>query len=278
MSELVYLIERAALGLYLLCGVSFLFSLRRWMMAQGELRRAEFELERELSMRKQASAMTWTIGTVEVALAVFAIANVVAPTLRADALDARGIAATQPDTSEFRTATPGGKGEDVDEMFATVTAQAAAGEGGPNLLLTPVPTATAVGTIVPEVQAVATEGCDTDQAKLHIPANGQQVFDSITIEGQAWTENFSSYKFEIAGDSTAGGQFAPIGNIGTTAVREQGILGQVSLAGLQEGVYKFRLVVFDNTTSMKAFCSVNILLTSRPPTVTPPGGGAAPTG
>ena len=275
MSEFVYLIERAALGLYLLCGMSFLFSLRRWMIAQGDLRRSEFELERELAIRKQSSAVTWTLGVVEVALAVFAIANVVAPTLRSDALEAKGVVANEPDTSEFLTATPGGTGQEVDAMFATVTAQAAAGAGGPNLLLTPIPTATSVGTIVPEVQAVATEGCDTDQAKLQVPANGQQVFDALIIEGTAWTDNFSSYKFEISGDAT-GGQFAPIGNIGTTAVREQGVLGQVPLAGLQPGVYQFRLAVFDNTTTLKAFCTVNVMLTLRPPTATPPGGGVVP--
>jgi hypothetical protein len=273
MSELVYLIERLSIGLYFLCGFSLLISVRRWMLAQGELRHAEFELERELALRKQAAAVTWTLGVVELALALFAVANVVAPTMRADALEARGLAPSTEDTTEFRTATPGGTGQEVDSMFATVTAQALAGGGGPSLLLTPVPTATSVGTMVPEVEALATEGCDTDQAKLQIPANGQQIFDFVTIEGRAWTESFSSYKFEISGAVT-GGQFAPIGNTGTAPVREQGVLGQVPLAGLQEGVYRFRLVVFDNTATLKAFCTVNVLITRRPPTATPPGGGA----
>jgi hypothetical protein len=273
MSELVYLIERIAIGLYLVCGVILLASVRRWWLAQSRLRAAEFELERELALKEQAGAVTWVIGMVEVILGVVAVALVVAPTVRADSLNAAGTANTAIDTQPgvFMTATPGGTGEDVENMFATVTAQAIAGVAGPSILLTPVPTATPVGTIIPDLGDP--EGCDSDNAKLHIPANGQVIFDTVIVEGQAWAENFSAYKFEIAGPST-GGQYAPIGANQTTPVREQGVLGQVALAGIQPGDYKFRLVVFDNTATLTAYCSNNVRVTFRPPTVTPPGGAA----
>ncbi|MBX3065595.1 MAG: hypothetical protein KF726_21645 [Anaerolineae bacterium] len=274
MTELIYLIERASLGLYLVCGAVLLLSLRRWLIANGRLRAAEFELEREMARSQQSSALTWGIGMIEVALAVFAITYVVAPTVRSDALSASGVVATSGDQAPetFQTSTPGGSGAEVDDMFATVTAQAMAGSGGPVLLLTPEDSPTPVGTIEPDLGTV--EGCDTDQAKLLVPANGQVLFDSVTVIGQATIDSFSSYKFEIAGDST-GGQFAPIGAVGTSPMVQQGILGQVALAGIQPGIYRFRLAVFDSAAALRAFCIVNVRITERPPTITPPGGGGA---
>lgn len=211
---------------------------------------------------------------IEFALAVFAITYVVAPTIRADALAASGAAVADSQAPQtFITATPGGSGEEVDAMFATVTAQALAGAGGPNLVLTAVDSPTPVGTIVEGLGDI--EGCDTDQARLQVPANGQVIFDAVTVIGQANTDSFSSYKFEIAGPTT-GGQFAPIGTGGTSPVAEQGILGQVPLAGIQPGIYRFRLAVFDSTATLRAFCIVNVQIRERPPTQTPPGGGAPP--
>ncbi len=272
MSELVYLIERISIGLYFLCGVVLLFSLRSWFIAQGRIRVAEFELERELAGRQQSVAITWGLGVIEVALAVFAITYVVAPTMRADALLASSAVVTSDNNQvpeNFTTSTPGGSGEEVDAMFATVTAQAAAGSGGPVLLLTAVDSPTPVGTIVDGLGDI--EGCDSDNARLQVPANGQVIFDSVTVIGQANAAGFSSYKFEIAGPTT-GGQFAPIGTGGTSPVIEQGILGQVALAGIQPGIYRFRLAVFDSAAALSAFCIVNVQIRERPPTITPPGG------
>jgi hypothetical protein len=270
MSEIVYLIERISVGLYLVCGVVLLASLRRWLIAQGRLRAAEFELERELAQREKAGALTWTLGMIEVILGIVAISSVVAPAMRTDALNASNTANTAAGQPEvFTTATPGGSGAEVDAMLATVTAQAAAGDSGALILLTPVPTATPVGTIIPDLGT--SEGCESDRAALLIPANGQVLFDVVTVVGTAWTENFSAYKFEIAGPAT-GGQFAPIGVNQTSPVREQGILGQVALAGIQPGDYQFRLAVFDNAATLRAYCTNTVRITLRPPTATPPGG------
>jgi hypothetical protein len=205
---------------------------------------------------------------VDVALAVAAIATVVAPTMRQDILErASGQSNSAPEN--FETATPGGTGEEMDDMLATVTAQVAAGGGGPALQLTAAPSTTPVGTIIAGLGDA--EGCDSDQARLEIPANGMRTFDTLTVRGTAFTDNFAFYKFEMNGPST-GDQFVPVGVNQTSPVRELGALGQVSLAPFQFGQYKFRLAVFDNTTALKAFCTVNIMITERPPTATPPGG------
>lgn len=268
MTDVVYLIERLSPGLYLLCGAIFVLALRRLMMARGEMRLAEFELERELARSRQSGAITLALLIVEVALAVFAISTVVAPTMRQDIVaQSSGQPGSVPE--DFRTSTPGGTGEEMDAMLATVTAQVVAGSGGPALQLTAAPSATPVGTIIAGLGDP--EGCDSDEARLEVPANGMRVFDTLSVAGTAFTDNFAFYKFEMSGPST-GDQFVPVGVNQTSPVRELGALGQVSLAPFQFGQYKFRLAVFDNTTALKAFCMVNIMITERPPTATPPGG------
>ena len=151
----------------------------------------------------------------------------------------------------------------------TVTAQALAGEQGQILLLTPVASATPVGTILPGYPTPV--DCISADASLLVPATGQVVFDSLTIMGTANVANFAFYKFELSGPST-GGSFAPILGERTSPVTEQGVLGQIPLSPFQPGDYDFRLAVFDNTGELRASCTVRIIIRERPPTATPPGG------
>ncbi len=277
MSKLAFFIEQIANGLYFICAVGLLFSIRSFLISRRKLWAAEFELEREFAFRQQANAITWTFGIIEIALAIFAIATVVAPTLRSDVIVNPAVQnpiAEQP----FVTFTPGGDGlaadgttqGNIDTMFLTVTAQVAAGQGGDlQILVTPTPAPTPVGTIIPGMPTPM--GCSSAEAYLQIPANGQVLFDSITVIGTAQTANFASYKFEMNGPST-GNSFAPVGGDKTSPVPNVGVLGVLPLAGFQPGTYLFRLAVFDNTTASKASCTVTVILRERPPTATPPGG------
>jgi hypothetical protein len=277
MTKIVYLIESVAPGLYLICAFGILLSMRLLMTSRGELRIAEFELERELARRRQADAITRTIGLIEVALAIFAIANVVAPTMRADVVPDAASVNIAPTYAPFHTSTPAGAGgaapgaaNPIDSLMLTVTAKAASDSGGGvTILATPTISPTPVGTINPDAPKVL--GCDTPNATLEVPANGQVVFDSLTVIGTAFTSNFSVYKFEFNGPST-GNAFTPYGGDKTVAVTQKGVLGQLSLNGFQPGAYEFRLTVFDNTQSLRASCMVNIDIVERPPTATPPGG------
>jgi hypothetical protein len=277
MTRLAFFIEQVAYGLYFLCAIGLLYSFRSFLKSRHKLWAAEFELEREFARRQEANAITWTLGIFEIMLAIYAIATVVAPTLRSDVITVNPIGPNPLDNQPFVTLTPGGDGSDaadgtpagsIDSMFLTVTAQVAAGEGGIQLLITPTTATTPVGTIIPG--APTPMGCNSADASLQVPANGQVVFDSLTVMGTANTANFASYKFELSGPST-GNSFAPFGGIKTSPVPELGILGQLSLNGFQPGNYLFRLAVFDNTTALKASCTVTISLRDRPPTATPPG-------
>src|SRR5262249_3868624 len=125
LTRVVYFVENIAPGLYLLCAFGILLSSRTLMVSRGELRAAEFELERELARRKQANAITQTLGLIEVILAVFAIAHVIAPTIRSDILPAGIPLNIAPTSAPFYTSTPGGDGKDagsggvIDSMMLT---------------------------------------------------------------------------------------------------------------------------------------------------------------
>lgn len=268
MTGLVYLIERIAPGLYFFCAAMLLFWLRRVFLARRRLAMVEFELERELAEEQQARAITWTLGTVEIALAIVAIAHVIAPTLRADLVrggDGAGPAAAP---TRFMTSTPGGDGNEVQAALQTVTAQALEGQGI-QILLTAVASPTAVGTIVEGYPTPA--DCNSPEAQLEIPTTGQVLFDSVTVVGTANVANFAFYKFELAGPST-NGAFAPILGEKTSPVPEKGVLGQLPLSPFEPGNYQFRLAVFDNTGTLRASCTVAVVIRERPPTPTPPGG------
>jgi hypothetical protein len=140
------------------------------------------------------------------------------------------------------------------------------GSGGQNqILITPTLAPTAVGTINPDAPKAL--GCDTPGATLQVPANGQTIYDSLTVRGTASVPNFSLYKFELSGPST-GGSFTPVGDK-TAAMPQLGTLGQLNLNAFQPGSYKFRLAVFDTTGTLKASCTVNVELRARPATATP---------
>ncbi len=282
MNGLVFLVEQSARGLYLFwAGILLLFPLRSLMNSRRKLRAAEFELEREQALREQASAITWTFGIIEIMLAIYAIANVIAPTLRSDVISGGSSGPAAFIDQPLVTSTPGGDGSAVNDqgtpigndsiaaMMLTVTAAAAQGDGGPQIVVTPTVSPTPVGTIIPGMPTPI--GCNSPEASLEVPANGQVLFDSVTVIGTANTSNFAYYKFELSGPST-GNSFAPYGGDKTTAVKSKGTLGQLVLSPFQPGQYSFRLAVFDNTNSLRASCTVQVLIRERPPTATPPGG------
>jgi len=278
---MVFFLEQIANGLYLVCAAAILLSLRSLLLSRRELWAAEFELEREQAQRRQASAITWTLGMIEIILMIYAIAHVVAPTLRNDLISS-GNGPGAPIDVALVTSTPGGDGmlvnaqgtplgsDSIGAMMLTVTAAAQSADGGPALVATPTISPTPVGTIIPGMPAPV--GCTTPDAWLEVPANGQVIFDSLTVIGTANVPNFAFYRFELNGPST-GSNFAPFGGDKTTSVVKKGVLGQLVLSPFQPGQYTFRLSVFDSHNTLKASCAVQVFIRERPPTVTPPGGG-----
>jgi hypothetical protein len=112
-TRIALLIQTVQPVLYLLGALALLLSMRTYIISRHDLRIAEFELERELARRKEANAITRTLAFVELLLAVFAIANVVAPSLQLEPLNPDNPALAglaQPTFAPFYTSTPGGNG------------------------------------------------------------------------------------------------------------------------------------------------------------------------
>jgi len=238
-----------------------LLAARRLAKARGEVRGTQFELERDMARYRQSNAVTTLILLVEMALIVFGVQRVVAPTLRNSATgdqlpidavqDLTFIPPTQPPITPFQP--------DISGV------QIGATDPSQRIVSTPTLTPTPVGTIRPNAPPI--RGCDVPGVNLQVPANGMVVFEPMRVIGVATVENFSAFKFEINGPSTLG-NFAPIQTY-TQPVPEMGELGQFVPSFYEPGEYQFRLSVFDITGAMKASCTVTIYITEPIPTATP---------
>ncbi|GAB4524654.1 MAG: hypothetical protein OHK0046_39660 [Anaerolineae bacterium] len=266
MNALVSLIEQTALGLYILLAVGIVWYFRKWVFAAQDYRATTFELERDLASYQRGSAFMLMVLMIEAFLVVVGVQMVVAPTIREDR------AMMTVNTSEQEVV-------QEDGIFATPTRPAPSG-GVPfdpsgvdfgddtelQIFATPVLTATPVGTILPNAPALA--GCETENARLQIPANGMQVDQPIRVAGTAFGDNFSFYKIEIA---RRGGPFSVV-NTFAVPVRELGTLAQFNPTFYDPGAYEFRLMVFNTTDTLIASCMVNITISEPIPTSTPIGG------
>lgn len=265
MTAIVFLVEQAATGLYILLAAAFLFAYWKLAGAQREFRETHFELERDMARFKRANALTAMVLIAEMALVVVGVQQVVAPRLR-ETLDTTQVLEVAQEDGVFATPVP----TPLTGGFQIDTSGVVLGEVDPanQILPTPTLTPTPVGTIVPNAPAAI--GCDSPNAQLQIPANGMIVFQPITVTGTANIENFAFYKLELNGPSTFG-NFAPLPVDGTQSVASMGQLGQFVPAFYEPGTYQFRLVVFDTTNVPRASCSVTIYISEPIPTPTPLG-------
>jgi len=258
LTGIVSAVENIALGLYILCMAGLLWMAYRLQRARHELAVSQFKLEREHALVRQASAITFGGLLIEVMIAVWAIANVMAPTIREikvgseDQGPAR-VTRYMTMTSNPQPMAPLDTGLDIlqnDDVFAAAT-----------------PNPTAVGTILPD--APAEVGCPQNSAWFDIPGNGQLLFEATTVWGIATTSNFSHYKFEIKPAGAPDTQWSPI-NSDVREVKTYGPLGDILPWQLPDGEYRFRLTVFNNTDKLVALCEKTIhVLNSPPPSATP---------
>lgn len=265
MIGLVFFIEQTALGLYLLCGLGILLSARSLYLARLQLQAAQFELEKELASFRLTNAITAMLVFVELALAVLATAEVVAPTLRVQPPKSAAVVQAVLETP-FVTAVPGSVlgNTPIPDFSQGVEIPGLEDELNLAPFATPTLTPTPVGTIVPD--APPPSGCDTPDAQLIIPANGMIVFEAINVVGSATTDNFAFYRFELNGPET-NNVWAKLAEYTIPVI--DGNLGQLIPSQLTPGEYKFRLMVFDITSTPRATCSITIFISKPIPTPTP---------
>ena len=262
MTIIVAFIDQVAVGIYFLIAAGILFALRRYFIWGDEYRSSYFELERDLSRYRQLNSITVVILLLELAVIVTGIKFIVVPELWRDRQIQDLVAAARNDDGVFETplpATPSGN-LGIDPV-ALPRSEDFTGRIQP----TPVPTATAVGTLIPADPAI---GCDSPEARLIIPGNGMRVFQPIPVVGTVFTDQFAFGSIEIMGPSTFG-NFQVIEDQ-NTEVREAAEFSQFVPAAYEPGEYQFRLMVFDVTKTLRASCLVHIYISEPLPTVTPP--------
>lgn len=261
--SLVFLVEQVAIGLYIFIGLGAFLALRRYGRAGRAFRSTRFELERDIARFQRANAMTTFILLVEAGLVVLGTQIIVAPTLR-QTLNFTQTTINVIEDLDFNTPTPPPLApvsiDDSNVNFGALNS-------GGNIIITPTPTATPVGTIQPNAPTAI--GCDNTSAMLQIPANGQIVREIIPVNGIANVDNFASFKLEIKG-TTLGDSFYSMESYVQPAP-ELRQLSQFNPALYPEGTYQFRLAVFDITDTMRASCTVTIYIRPPLPTATPFG-------
>ncbi len=261
MNGLFFLIEQIAPGLYIVLGVFLFLTWRSWMRSRYNARATRFELERGIHKEKQANALTTLVLLVEAGLVVFGVQMVVVPAIRAENPNPEAVSVNITDglaqSPTPAQVTPGASFIDASGVQL--------GPREEEVFVTPTLTFTPVGTIFDNPPPLS--GCETPNAFLQVPANGMLVFDSLVIRGTAYADNFAFYRFELSGPATQG-NFVPIGDY-TQQVTNLGVLGQFVPALYEPGDYRFRLMVFDVSSTLRAACEVNIRITLPPPTATP---------
>lgn len=261
MAAIVFLIEQVALALYIFIGLGIVWYLRKWFTESTSYRATQFELEREMSRFRRANALTALVLLFEGAAVIYGVQTVVAPEMRTR-IDTSQVVAAVIEDLDFRTPTPAPLAQvNIDDSGIDFEPTDPANV----IRITPTPTEEPPGTIEPNAPSAI--GCDTPNAFLKVPANGMVVHQLTEVIGTAYIDDFSKFKLEISGPQT-NNHYATMEVI-TQPVEEMGRLSQFNPISYQEGLYQFRLAVFDQFDQLKASCAVNIYIRPPIPTETP---------
>jgi hypothetical protein len=246
--NLVFLLESAALGFYIVGGVLLLISFIQWANANDEYENTTFELLREKAGERRHGAFL-RLSTLSLLVAVvFVVQLLVAPRLRTTAASVQPTPTPPPVVSATPAPLPTSGEADV---IGGASVQAT-----PVSEVSPTPTQTPIGTIIPDAPPL--EGCDRPEAILQIPANGMEVREPFEVIGTAFGDDFQSYRLELRGPST-GGNFAVLLEA-VDQVTPFGRLGDLTPAAFEPGAYQLRLVVLGTDGLMRAACTVNIVI------------------
>ncbi|MCY3779494.1 MAG: hypothetical protein OXG78_04215 [Chloroflexi bacterium] len=261
MTAIIALIDQIAIGIYFLIAAGILFALRLYLIHGDEYRSSYFELERDLARYRRTNAITLIIFLVELAIIIVGIQLVIVPELLDERRLQELLAEARAEDGIFETPIPA---RPADDLGIDPVALPRSVDNTGQVLATPLPTPTAVGTIIPADPPI---GCESSEAQLMIPGNGMRVFQPVPVVGTLFTDQFSYASVEINGPSTRG-NFQLIDDQ-LTEVRETAEFSLFVPAGYEPGEYQLRLMVYDITNTLKASCLVHIYISDPLPTLTP---------
>ncbi len=286
-------VDQYHVGIYAICAAGLL-AVWGWLLrpAHRDLSRAQFELEREIALNRRARGIDFAGLLLLIILAVTAIDRVVVPYLdanpddnplnrnqfglasyreqfvtRVPGIDAQAESGATPDPQSIMANTGNGSmGGAAAALPPSSAFRTATDIFSGDVEATHTPTATPPGTLMPLVDIPPVVGCTDDSARITLPVNGQVLSENVVVQGSAYTEGFSSYKFELKGPET--GDVWAVLRTYTTQV-DNGVLGQFDGSAFLPGLYQFRLAVVDHEDSTIASCMITVQIRAPFPTPTP---------
>jgi hypothetical protein len=208
--------------IYILLALGALFTFRWMIRSWIELREAVFGLEREYAIRRLGQSISILVLLVALFVSELVIASFVAPSIPAKDI----------------LPTP------------TVDILMTPGSAPPSDLA---PEALDNSPVVSESDSLSS-GCIPGVLLFTVPSPGQEVRDTITLEGTVKIENFGFYKYEVAPQGSDAWATISAGR----EVVENGALGLWDTSVVTPGDYRLRLIAIDNQGEPTAPCIVPV--------------------
>lgn len=263
--EAVYVfLIRNDVWIYILCAFGLFWYLSELVRAQGMLRRAMFNLERETGQRIRNNALFFIVLLSSIVGGVYYVNNQIAPTLPATLLRAP---TPTPDPFAPPATAPTRQPIPLEQeplpprppLAPTVTLPSPGGPSQPAAAPGSGPAAPPPDPNEPTPTPFV--GC-TFELRLEEPSDGAVIDGPITFFGTANTANFSYYELEANGPET-GGTWANLLGRRIDQPVVDGFLGNVDLRGWQAGPYLIRLATYDNIGAQTGVCVIQVTLANE---------------
>lgn len=222
--EILAFLKDNEFGIYLLLGAIAFYFLLKLITALREWQATVFGLEREIAQRKFSAVLSVLVLLILMVFAEFVIVSFVAP--------------SYPQTSALPTPT-------LDVLATpTITLPALiAGEKAPQEVATP--TAPLL---------VTEEGCLAGQIEWLNPTSGQQVSQTVELQGTVNVPNLGFYKYEFSQPGSDVWSTIAADNV----AKVNGTIGFWNTSQLAQGDYLLRLVVVDNQNQPFPACVIPV--------------------
>jgi len=240
MLVLLQLIRKYELWLYGLCGLVFLFYIRRAWHARQERAASFFTLEKEVATSHLLRSLGGALFCCLLAATIYYVSDYVVVDL---------------ELPEVLGAEP------TPILIPTLIPTPTQGPPTPAFTTTPtrqvVPTARPTSTPSPTPKpAILPPSCPEANAQLIFPGVGQVVQNLVEVRGTAQIEDFDYYKFEFRAAGSEG-EWAFLQRYDEPVV--SGVLGTWDVSRLPDGEYEFRLVVVRRDGNYK-LCATRVVV------------------
>jgi hypothetical protein len=255
MAIIPHLIARYALVLYAFSALGAFFYAWTAFQARRKEGLALFTMEREHAIRQGLRSWRMAGVCVLLALGVYGVSNYIAPNLPLDQADEISVIAILVTPTVSPTPSP-----TLTPVLQTTTLAPLPTVGPiPTPLERPPDTPTPPPTVAGD-EAAMPAACTSAGTQITYPGNGDHLAGVVEVRGTASLPDFSFYKFEIQWPDSD--EWVTLQSFEVPVAG--GLLGPWDTTTLAPGLYKFRLVVVDNTSNFPEPCVINVVI--EPPT------------